>query len=261
MAGRITRRDLVNGMAVGAGASLFTPAHLFGQGELPAATPGTPSLNYPPILTGMRGSHEGAFEVAHALAWRGEKPAQYRALEAHYDLVVVGAGMSGLAAAWFYREKMGPDVRILVLDNHDDFGGHAKRNEFHHAGRMVLSIGGAQNLENPGSYSEVASGLLADLGIDADALDAMEANTADDYALGGNLDAANAMSLPGTDGNVTVGGNWVKFRHGKGDYAAAVRALPLAATEQDKLIAFFGGDHDYLDELDLITRPIFARSP
>jgi spermidine dehydrogenase len=98
----------------------------------------------------MRGSHEGSFEVAHALAWRGEKPAQYQALNEHYDLVVVGAGMSGLAAAWFYQNKMGAEAKILVLDNHDDFGGHAKRNEFHQGGRMMLSLGGAQNVENPG---------------------------------------------------------------------------------------------------------------
>ena len=57
----------------------------------------------------------------------------YEALEEHYDLVVVGAGMSGLAAAYYYRQQVGPNARILILDNHDDFGGHAKRNEFHHA--------------------------------------------------------------------------------------------------------------------------------
>ena len=97
----------------------------------------------------MRGSHEGSFEVAHDLAWRGEKPEQYAALDEHYDLVVVGAGMSGLAAARYYQKKMGPDAHILILDNHDDFGGHAKRNEFHQDGRMMLSLGGAQNLETP----------------------------------------------------------------------------------------------------------------
>jgi spermidine dehydrogenase len=49
-----------------------------------------------------------------------------------YDLIVVGGGISGLAAAYFYRKTAGPRVRILVLDNHDDFGGHAKRNELCH---------------------------------------------------------------------------------------------------------------------------------
>ena len=94
--------------------------------------------------------------------------------------------MSGLAAALYYRQKMGADARILLLDNHDDFGGHAKRNEFHHEGKMVLSLAGAQNIENPGNYSDAAAGLMADIGLDQDAFDAMGANTPDNFALGGN---------------------------------------------------------------------------
>ena len=46
-----------------------------------------------------------------------------------YDLIVVGGGISGLAAAYFFR-KQAAKSRILILDNHDDFGGHARRNEF-----------------------------------------------------------------------------------------------------------------------------------
>ena len=83
----------------------------------------------------------------------------------HYDLVVVGAGQSGLAAAWYYRKKMGADVKILLLDNHDDFGGHAKRNEFNQGGNMVLGLGGAQNI-GMSAYSAEAVELLQDIGID-----------------------------------------------------------------------------------------------
>jgi spermidine dehydrogenase len=43
----------------------------------------------------MRGSHDGSYEVAHALAWQEQKPKTYETLDEHYDLVVVGAGMSG----------------------------------------------------------------------------------------------------------------------------------------------------------------------
>lgn len=102
---------------------------------------------------------------------------QYQLLDEHYDLVVVGGRMSGLASAWYFRRKMGAAARILILDNHDDFGGHAKRNEFHHNGRMVLSLGGAQNLDSPGNYSEAAGNLMRDLGIDQNAIDAMDENT------------------------------------------------------------------------------------
>lgn len=82
-----------------------------------------------------------------------------------YDLVIVGAGISGLAAAHFYRKSY-PDARILILDNHDDFGGHAKRNEFDFGGRTLLGYGGSQSLEAPSGYSDVVKTLLRDLGVD-----------------------------------------------------------------------------------------------
>jgi spermidine dehydrogenase len=247
MAERITRRDFLNGVALGVGASLMAPADLLAQAGPPRAAPGEPSRYYPPTLTGMRGSHPGSFEVAHDLAWRGQKPAQYEPLQEHYDLVVVGAGISGLAAAWFYRKKMGPDARILLLENHDDFGGHAKRNEFHHRGRMILGLGGAQNLDGPDSYGLIAKGVLDDLGIDTVAMDA---NTADDFAMA-NVAADNVLALPGKSGHETVGGNWLLTMNGKGDYERSVRALPIPASEQEKLITLFGGDRDYLEDLSL----------
>jgi spermidine dehydrogenase len=202
----------------------------------------------------MRGSHEGSFEVAHALAWRGEKPSHYQALDEHYDLVVVGAGMSGLAAAYFYRKKMGPNARILLLDNHDDFGGHAKRNEFHQDGRMILSLGGAQNLENPGSYSEAASSLMVDIGIDDEFVAYMRANTPDNQALAGNFDAANGVSFPGPDGHISLAGNWNAATFGGQGYEEYVRSLPLPRSEQDKLIDFFGGRRDFLDGMSLTEK-------
>ena len=251
MASRITRRDFLNGVAISVGTGLLTPTELFALGAPAGIDLSDPSIYYPPILTGMRGSHEGSYEVAHALAWRGEKPAHYETLDEHYDLVVVGTGMSGLAAAWYYRKKMGAGTRILLLDNHDDFGGHAKRNEFHHEGRMVLSLGGAQNIENPGNYSDAAASLLADIGVDQDAFDAMDVNTPENFVLGGKLHADVGMTVPSSNGHVTLGGHWLKFMHGRGNYRGAARVLPIPVDEQDKLIAFFGGERDYLDDLSL----------
>ncbi|ARN73077.1 NAD(P)/FAD-dependent oxidoreductase [Oceanicoccus sagamiensis] len=258
MTNKVTRRDFLNGMAIGATGILLQscggasdPSANF---PLPAATQFSPpdaGVYYPPTLTGMRGSHKGSYEVAHALAWRGEKPDHYKALDEHYDLVVVGAGMSGLAAAHYYRKKMGPEARILLLDNHDDFGGHAKRNEFHHEGRMMLSLGGAQNLENPDNYSDTAGALLNDIGIDADFTASMNKQTPKDFALVGNFEANVSVALPSEDGHVTAGGQWMKSIFGADGYEETLRALPLAVAEQDKLIAFFSGDHDFLDELSL----------
>ena len=178
----ITRRDFLNGAAVGAGSTLLGRPLLsealygadgFGDhvGETTdAAARGNAATDeyYPPAKMGMRGNHDGSFTYAHMLRdgvdWKnlgnetdtGEQ----------YDLVVVGGGISGLAAAYFFRKQAGPSARVLILDNHDDFGGHAKRNEFTAGGRMVLSYGGVQSIESPGSYSEVAAQLLKDIGIE-----------------------------------------------------------------------------------------------
>jgi spermidine dehydrogenase len=131
----ITRRDFLNGVAIGLGSAMagawLPGSRLAASQEALAA--GAP---YPPALTGLRGSHVGSFETFHALKdgalWKtmGEP----KATREHYNLVVVGGGISGLAAAYYFR-KARPDARVLVLDNHDDFGGHAKRNEFTHGGR------------------------------------------------------------------------------------------------------------------------------
>lgn len=122
----ITRRDFINGFALSlaAGASLSPVEILAQQGN-------EVGNYYPPSLTGLRGSHPGSFEVAHAMAWGGATfPRPNEQTDDVYDLVVLGGGLSGLSAAHLYREKVGPAARILILDNHDDFGGHAKRNEF-----------------------------------------------------------------------------------------------------------------------------------
>lgn len=153
----ISRRDFLNGIALTIGAGLS-----------PAAQFCAAASRYPPALTGLRGQHAGSFEVAHALAREGRTfSIAALAPEEHYDLIVVGAGISGLAAAYFYRQSVGRPVRILILDNHDDFGGHAKRNEFSVDGRLILAYGGTESLQSPkGLYSSVAKNLLKDLGVE-----------------------------------------------------------------------------------------------
>ena len=260
MALKISRRDFLNGMAIGAGTSLLMPGQLLAQTTASLASGKLSGGYYPPTLTGMRGSHKGSFEVAHALAWNGQKPNDYEQLDEHYDLIVVGAGQSGLAAAWYYRKKMGPAAKILLLDNHDDFGGHAKRNEFHQDGNMVLGLGGAQNIEPMSSYSAMAIELLKDIGIDDQALAAMTANTPDDYMLGGKFGASNGMTIPAAGGHKNLSGNWLEFFHGGQGYGAAVKELPIPEEEQAKLIAFFGGDRDFLDDLSLLEQYRYVKS-
>jgi spermidine dehydrogenase len=121
---------------------------------------------YPPVRTGLRGSHPGSFETAHEIRDGRTFDVAGLPVGETVDLVVVGAGISGLASAWFYRQRR-PDASILLLDNHDDFGGHAKRNEFRIDGRMLLGYGGSEALQSPNTlYSDVAKGLLGALGVD-----------------------------------------------------------------------------------------------
>jgi len=129
----------------------------------------SPTNDYPPLKTGMRGSHDGSYETAHALARQGVQFGNPTDSNEFYDLVVVGAGISGLTAAYEYRKKFGADSKILILDNHDDFGGHAKRNEFNQSSSTRLSWAGTMNLEYT-SFSKSVLDFIAELGIDVNAL-------------------------------------------------------------------------------------------
>src|SRR5579859_514612 len=167
----ITRRDFLNGVAIGVGGSFLgnsvRPEDLLAASVLDDFAPEKAANYYPPALMGMRGNHEGTYTFAHRLR-DGEAPESFGRTEdsgEHYDLVVVGGGISGLGAAFFFRKKAGNTARILILDNHDDFGGHAKRNEFRAGGRLLLSYGGTQSIESPGKYSKAAKSLLEEIGI------------------------------------------------------------------------------------------------
>lgn len=166
----ISRRDFIGGVGVALSGSLLSCSWAQTEAPLDPALFGRTSqdfrASYPPIRTGLRGNHPGSFEVAHQL----QQGKRWNASEVEdtgesYDLVVVGGGLSGLSAAWFYREAV-PDARILILDNHDDFGGHAKRNEFWHGDQMLLSHGGTINIEDFNQYGEAAQRMIRSLGVD-----------------------------------------------------------------------------------------------
>ena len=159
----IARRDVLQGMAIGVALGGVAPELAQADHAEARNTP----VYYPPSRLGMRGSHPGSFEAGHELRdgdfWN--HAASLIDTNETYDLVVVGGGISGLAAAWFYREA-NPQAKILVLENHDDFGGHAKRNEFHVNGRMELINGGTLEISSPYPYSAIASNLLRALGVE-----------------------------------------------------------------------------------------------
>jgi spermidine dehydrogenase len=228
----ISRRDFLNGVSVAIGASLLpgnSGANEVGEQDVPGY--------YPPGLSGMRGSHPGSFEVAHRLrdgaGWVGEDSGEA------YDLVVVGGGLSGLSAAYFYRQAAGNNSRILILDNHDDFGGHAKRNEFEIDSRLLIGYGGTMLLEAPGGYPDVAKRLIREIGIDTQRF-----YTAFDRNLYPSLGLTQGVFFDketfGTEhlavGDVT-----------KPD---VLRHIPLSDSGKADLARLFADDRHYLSEVD-----------
>ncbi len=179
----ITRRDFVGGVAtLVSGSALLGVSGCKPQALTSQPTPpgpvgyrrtNTPDVSsYPPLRTDLRGSHEGSYNVAHALAREGKTDwGQARRIDdTQYDLVIVGAGLSGLASAFYYQEQH-PDARILILDNHDDFGGHARRNEFQVGDQTIVGYGGSQSLEGPNGYPEMVKDLIRKVGIDTSRFD------------------------------------------------------------------------------------------
>jgi len=165
----ISRRDLIHGIGALAGTALM-PGRALAE-AVSAMEQNKQPAYYPPGRTGMRGNHDGAWEVAHALAREGNKE-WGKALEDDttvYDLVVVGAGISGLSAAYFWLQE-NPGASVLILDNHDDFGGHARRNEFSVGGKTLIGYGGSQTLVEPSSQPRVVKALLADIGVNSQKL-------------------------------------------------------------------------------------------
>jgi spermidine dehydrogenase len=243
----ITRRDFLNGIAIGTAAWAY-PDALMAGGPAPAggaaSDSGSPAQDgpgyYPPLLTGMRGSHPGSFEAAHALR-DGQPPPPAPDTGERYDLIVVGAGISGLAAAHFYRAQRGPSSRILLLDNHDDFGGHAKRNEFHLDGRLHLMNGGTLLIDSPRPYGPEAAGLLQTLGLDVPSL----------VKKTQHLQYYDHLGLkPGVFfDRETFGADQLIVGTDPAGLAQALVRAPLSAKARDQIIELETGTVDYLPGL------------
>jgi spermidine dehydrogenase len=273
----ISRRDFLNGAAVTAGVlggETALASTLFKEEGL--SVPSTPGLGtgpddsaqedllergitpadpryYPPVLSRMRGNHPGSFEVPHATRdgdfWSGAgKP---EATGESYDLIVVGGGISGLAAAHFFRTYVGSSARILILDNHDDFGGHAKRNEFHIGGRMLLMNGGTMSIESPFNYSLEAAGLLSDLGVDPAALQAKCAKPAHYRSMGLKPAVFFDKETFGVD-RLVVGELADYYRPQSATrqaWEAFLRKTPLSPQVQRDIVRIQTGDTDYMPGL------------
>jgi spermidine dehydrogenase len=248
---QIPRRDFLNGVAVGAGgawAESMLPSFALAALSRSGAAQDQPGY-YPPALTGMRGSHPGSFEEAHAVRDGSfpKKGASAADTRENYDLVIVGGGISGLAAAYFWRVQ-DPAARILILDNHDDFGGHAKRNELTANGRMLLANGGTWAIESPFPYSKVARSLMDELGIAPEAL-AKKCYRPDVYKNLGTAVFFDRQTF-GADRLVTraPGGLWGE-RAGDEEWRTFLVKTPLAPEVRKDILRIETENVDYLPGL------------
>jgi spermidine dehydrogenase len=236
----IIRRDFLNGVALaigGAASGTFLPRFIGAAiAQEVAAQNGTGY--YPPTLTGLRGDHPGSFEAAHAVCdnnfWA--RAGAITATGEDYDLVTVGGGISGLAAAHFYRARR-PDARILIFDNHDDVGGHAKRNEFALAGRLALMNGGTYAIDSPRRYSAIADGLLRTIGIDPVALSKKCADK--------NFYAARGLARGIFFDRETFGANKLVVARKDAPWREILAAAPLSEQARADIMRIEEGTTDY----------------
>ena len=239
----VTRRDFIHGAGLVLGGAAL-PAGAFGSsGSTGLDVAGGPPIDpgYPPGLQGLRGNHEGSQTYPHLLR---DKQMDPRALSRSntgedYDLVVVGAGISGLSAAYYYRQKFGRDARILILDNHDDFGGHARRNEFQVDGRTLLSYGGTQAIDNPAHYRPVAMSLLRELGIDVRRL-----------ARRYERDVYRGLGTACFFDRETFGKDRVVAGMGSRPWADFLAESPLSERARADILRLYSEQKDYLAHLD-----------
>ncbi len=243
----ISRRDFLNGVALAVGGS--AALHLGLGGPAQAAAP----AGYPPRLGGLRGHSEGAMNIAHALRdgsfW--QKAPAPEATGETYDLVVVGGGISGLAAAWFFLQRR-PDAKILILENNDDFGGHARRNEFTASnGRTIIGYGGSQSLQTPSYFSPLVSQTLRDIGIEVERFEEFY-----DAEWGGDLEDAVLFRKEAFGADVLV-----KMGETAADW---VPNTPLSDKAKADLIELIDAPRDYLpgksreEKFEILSQTTYA---
>ncbi|MGB0657677.1 MAG: FAD-dependent oxidoreductase [Gammaproteobacteria bacterium] len=244
----ITRRDFINGVSYGLAATVAPIDFLKANNIDP--------YKYPPALTGIRGNHPGSFDHAHKLALAGGNYFEEAIdLGESNDLIVVGGGISGLSAAYFYQERTASNQDILILDNHDDFGGHAKRNEFQVDGREMLTYGGSQSIESPSYYEEVSKKLMADLGIEF-----QKFYTAYDFDYFINRGLTSSFFFnKETYGENKIVRNVPNYRYDINhksntkpeNIKKVVKEMPISDKSKDEFIRLFLGKTDFFPEMTL----------
>lgn len=252
----VTRRDFLNGVALTIATGL-TPIQQLAFASEYTQQSVLGDDYYPPKLTGIRGSHDGSFEASHFLGRANGQFTLPTEVEEEYDLIIVGGGISGLTAALLYVERFGKDQKVLILENHDDFGGHAKRNEFQTDQGTLLTYGGSESLQSPRSdYSEDALNLIKSLGID---LDNLESHFDTNFYPKKNLSKGVFFDKEHFGVNKIVSGDPgrgpaydipVGMENGR-SVKDFVNDFPLSEDDRQKLIVLMEDETDFLADMSL----------
>jgi spermidine dehydrogenase len=141
----ISRRDFLNSTLLASGVLLTprTPAELLAQ----AAAQGEEWTGFAGVGDYARcnGNTLQVMVDGHRVRDRlfERLPADTIDTAETYDCIVVGGGISGLAAALIFGRRARQGATCLVLDNHPLFGGEAKRNEFEVDGHRLIAHQGS----------------------------------------------------------------------------------------------------------------------
>nr|WP_317402997.1 FAD/NAD(P)-binding protein [uncultured Helicobacter sp.] len=241
----MTRRDFINGMAVAVVAGM-TPLEILARD---AKKP-----YYPPLWQNLVGSDDDSYFFAHALRDGEQYDFSTLPIQEQYDLVVVGAGISGLSSACLFHDKH-KGTKSLILDNHKDFGGHARRNEFATPYGQILTYGGSESLQSPKSlYSKKVVEFLGGLNVDIDALaKCFNQDFYPDLGLSRgvffNKKDFGVSKLVSGDPRVVIDDSIRQERNNARSFEQFIGDFPMPKADKEALLELFTAPKDYLQGL------------
>ncbi len=149
----ITRRDFLGSTLLASGAILLRPTT---PAEILAAKDEFTGYGGVGEYSKSNGNTLDVLRAGHSIRDKAYDPLPKEVIDTGetYDCVIVGGGISGLAAALFFQRQSGQGMKCLILENHPIFGGEAKQNEFLVYGKRLIAHQGSAiyQLQYPHSF-------------------------------------------------------------------------------------------------------------